>query len=148
MEQILEFAEKQLDETLQMALISYVEILIEMEGCEINYNQRKAKAEKRKIERQIYEEHQHRLERMKKYINAIEAKKFPIDAERLVNNFFKTAKKDPDGAQKILENNPATYAPIEVDKIPPRFFGMIKPKPEDGIKVNREIGKFLKNLKA
>ena len=147
-EQILEFAEKTTDETLQMALISYVEILIEMEGCEINYNQRKAKAEKRKIERQIYEEHQHRLERMKKYINAIEAKKFPIDAERLVNNFFKTAKKDPDGAQKILENNPATYAPIEVDKIPPRFFGMIKPKPEDGIKVNREIGKFLKNLKA
>lgn len=89
-----------------MALISYVEILIEMEGCEINYNQRKAKAEKRKIERQIYEEHQHRLERMKKYINAIEAKKFPIDAERLVNNFFKTAKKDPDGAQKFLRTIP------------------------------------------
>ena len=85
---------------------------------------------------------------MQKFIEAIKAKNFPIDAERLVNNFFKSVRKDPEGAQKILETNPATYAPIQVEKIPPRFFGMIKPKPEDGIRINKEIGKFLKNLKA
>lgn len=146
-EQILNFAEKTTDENLQAALISYVEILIELDGCEIAYNMRKAKAKKRKIERQIIEEHNQRKERMKKYIAAIQAKKFPIDAERLVSNYFKTARKDPEGAQKILENNPATYAPIEVDKIPPRFFGMIKAKPEDGIRVNKEIGEFFKKLK-
>lgn len=147
-EQILSFAEKNTDEDLQNALISYVEILIELDGCEIAYNQRKAKAEKRKIEREIYEEHQRHKEKMQKFIKAIEAQRFPIDAERLVNNFFKTVRKDPAGAQKILETNPATFAPIQVDKIPARFFGMIKPKPEDGIRVNKEIGKFLKNLKA
>lgn len=146
-EQILNFAEKTTDENLQAALISYVEVLIELDGCEIAYNMRKAKAKKRKIERQIIEEHNQRKERMQKYIAAIQAKKFPIDAERLVSNYFKTARKDPDGAQKILENNPATFAPIEVEKIPPRFFGMIKPKPEDGIRVNKEIGEFFKKLK-
>lgn len=146
-EQILNFAEKTTDENLQAALISYVEVLIELDGCEIAYNMRKAKAKKRKIERQIIEEHNQRKERMQKYIAAIEAKKFPIDAERLVNNYFKTARKDPEGAQKILETNPATYAPIQVDKIPPRFFGMIKPKPEDGIRVNKEIGDFFKKFK-
>ena len=147
-EQILNFAEKTTDENLQSALISYVEILIELDGCEIAYNMRKAKAEKRKIEKELFEEHQRRKERMKKYIEAIEAQHFPIDAERLVNNFFKSVRKDPEGAQKILETNPATFAPIQVEKIPPRLFGLIKPKPEDGIRVNKEIGKFLKNLKV
>ncbi len=147
-EQILNFAEKTTDINLQNALISYVEVLIEVDGCEIAYNLRKAKAKRRKIEKEIYEEHIQRKEKMQKFIEAIRAKNFPIDAERLVNNFFKTVRKDPEGAQKILENNPATFAPIEVEKIPPRFFGFIKPKPEDGIRVNKEIGKFLKNLKV
>ena len=147
-EQILSFAEKTTDENLQNALISYVEILIELDGCEIAYNMRKARAKKRKIEKQIYEEHQRHQEKMKKFIEAIQKEKLPIDAERLVNNYFKTSRKDPDGAQKILEENPATYAPIQIEKIPPRFFGMIKAKPEDGIKANKEIGKFLKNLKV
>ena len=140
--------EKTTDKNLQNALISYVEILIELDGCEIAYNMRKAKAKKRKIEKQIYEEHQRHKEKMQKVIEAIQTEKLPIDAERLVNNYFKTSRKDPDGAQKILEENPATYAPIQIEKIPPRFFGMIKPKPEDGIKANKEIGKFLKNLKV
>ena len=84
---------------------------------------------------------------MQRYIELIQKEKFPIDAERLVNNFFKTVRKDADGAQKILETNPATFAPIEIEKIKPRFFGMIKPKPEDGIKINKEIGRFFKKLK-
>lgn len=147
-EEILEFAEKTTDETLQLALISYVEILIEMEGCEIAYNMRKVKAKKRRIEKEIYEEHQRRKEKIQKYIEAIQKKKLPVDAERLVTNYFKTAKKDPDGAYKVLINNPATFAPIEVEKIPPRFFGIIKPKPKDGKKWNKIIGKFMKELKA
>ncbi len=147
-EQFLEFAEKTTDENLQMAVISYVETLIELEGCEIAYNIRKAKAKKRKIEKKIYEDHQKRIETMKRFIEKIEEQKFPINAEKLVSNYFKTARKDPDGAKKILENNPATYAPIDISKLKPRFFGMIKPKPEDGIKINREIGQFLKTLKA
>ena len=147
-EQILSFAEKTTDKNLQMALISYVETLIEIDSCEIAYNLRRIKYEKHKIEKKLYEEQIRRRDSMRKYIEAIKAEHFPVDAEMLVNNFFKTVRKDPDGAKKMLENNPATFAPIQIDKIPCRCFGLIKPKPEDGIRINKKLGKFLKNLKA
>ena len=147
-EQILSFAEKTTDKNLQLALISYVETLIEIDACEIAYNIRRVKYEKHKIEKKIYEEQQKRRDNMRRYIKALKEERFPIDAEMLVNNYFKTFRKDPNGAQKMLENNPATFAPIQIDKIPARFFGLIKPKPEDGIKINKKIGKFLKKLKA
>lgn len=147
-EQILSFAEKTTDKYLQLALISYVETLIEIESCEIAYNLRRVRYEKHKIEKKIYEEQQNRRDRMRNYIKAIREKNFPVDAEMLVNNFFKTFRKDPEGAKKMLESNPATFAPIQIDKIPSRFFGMVKPKPEDGKKVNKKLGKFLKDLEA
>lgn len=147
-ENLLDFAEKETDENLQLAIISYVEILIETEGCEIAYEERRLKAKRKRIERQVYEEHAARQERMKRYIAAIKAKNFPVDADRLITNYFKTARQDPDGAYKTLINNPATYAPIDISRIPPRFFGFIKATPQDGIKVNKELGKFLSRLKA
>ncbi len=147
-EELLEYAEKTTDENLQLALISYVEILIELESCEIAYEKRRLKAKRKKIEREVVEEHQRRIDKMKKYISAIEAKQFPINAEKLINNYFKTSRKDAEGAFKVLTNNPATFSPIEVSKIKARFFGLIKAKPEDGIRVNRELGNFLKKLKV
>lgn len=145
---ILNYAEQEQDEVLQLALISYVEVLIEIESCEIAYESRRVKAKKKWLEKKIIEEHEARQAKIKKYIALIEEQKFPINSERLVVNYFKTARKDPQGAREILVNNPATYAPIEVNKIPPRLFGLIKSKPEDGIKFNRIIGNFLKKLKG
>lgn len=147
-EQILNFAEKTTDKNLQMALISYVEVLIELDACEAAYNLRKIRYKKHQLEKKIFEEQQERKNKMRKYINAIKKKNFPVDAEQLVNNFFKTARKDLEGAKKLLETSPATFAPIQFEKIPAKFFGMIKAKPEDGIKINKKMGKFLKNLKA
>lgn len=147
-EDLLDFAEKTTDEILQLAIISYVEILIEIEGCEITYEEKRLLSQRRKIEREIYDEHQRHIERKQNYIAMIEKKKFPIDATRLVNNYFKTAQKDPEGAYKVLINNPAVYAPINNSKIQPRFFGLIKVTPQDGIRVNREIGDFLKKVKV
>ncbi len=146
-DELLDFAEKATDDNLQLALISYVEILIETEGCEISYTERKLKAERRKLERQLYEEHQKRIERVNKYIEAIQAKKLPINAERLVKNFFKTSNKDAEGAYQMLTNNPAPRAPIEINILKPRFFGLIKVTPQDGIRANKEIGEFIKKLK-
>lgn len=147
-DELLSFAEKETDELLQLAIISYVEILIEMEGCDIAYETRRVKAKKKRVERMIREEHEARQQKIRAYIEKIEQKRFPINAERLVVNYFKTARKDPNGAYEILVNNPATYAPIETDKIPDRLFGLIKSKPEDGIRVNHEIGEFMRKLKA
>ena len=146
-EQILQYAEKSSNKNLMMALISYVECLLELDSCEIAYNLRKIKYQKHKIEKKIYEEEMHRREKMRMFIQELKKENFPIDAELLVNNFFKTYRKDPQGAKKMLEVNPATFAPIQIDKIPDRFFGLIKAKPEDGKKINKKIGKFLKTLK-
>lgn len=146
-EQILQYAEKSSNKNLMMALISYVECLLELDSCEIAYNLRKIKYKKYKIEKKIYEEEMMRREKMRMFIQELKKANFPIDEELLVTNFFKTYRKDPQGAKKMLEVNPATFAPIQIDKIPNRFFGLIKAKPEDGKKINRKIGKYLKKLK-
>ena len=147
-EELLDFAEQHTDENLQMAVVSYVEILFEIEGCEIAYEKRLLEYEHRKIEEEIIEEHRKRGERARKYVDAIEKKKFPINAERLVHGYFKVAGKDPEGSFQALTTNPAIFAPIEIDKIKPKFFGLIKPTPRDGLIFNRKIGDFLKKLKV
>lgn len=147
-EQFLNFAEGLSDQNLQLAIISYVEILIDIENCEISYEERRLKAQRKRIERALYEEYQRRRERKLRFIEAVSEHNFPIDAERLINNYFKTSSKDPKAAFEILTTNPAMYAPIENDKIKPKMFGLIKVTPEDGIKENHRIGAFLKKLKA
>ena len=147
-EEFLNFAESCENTSLTLAIISYVETIIEIEGCEISYQEKLLKHQRRQIEKAIREEHFRRQERIRNFIAAIEKKKFPINATQLVTNYFKTAKKDNEGAFKALTTNPAVFAPIEAEKIKPRFFGLIKPKPQDGFKINKIIAKFLKNLKA
>lgn len=146
-EELLDFAEACTDEVLQMAVVSYVEILFEIEGCEIAFEKRFLELEHRKIEEEIIKEHRLRAEIAQKYIQKIQKKQFPINAERLVNNYFKVAEKDPEGSFEALCNNPAIFAPIEVDKIKPRFFGLIKPSPLSGMIMNSKIGEFLRKLK-
>lgn len=144
----LNYAEKLSDPNLQFAIVSYIEVLIELEGCEISYEQRKLRARKRRIEIEFMEEQRRKNERKQHFIEAVAAKHFPINAEQLITNYIKTANKDPDGAYKALTENPAIYAPIETNKIKPRLFGLIKKSPKDGIRMNKKIGKFLKNLRA
>ena len=147
-DQLLDFAEQCENDNLQLAVISHVETMIELEGCEIDYQTRKLKHERKKLEKEIYEAHQRRIEKTKRYIAAIKAKNFPIDAEKLVNNYFRLSNKDPEGSFKALTKNPATFAPIDFSKIKDKFFGLIKVKPQDGIRINQKLGDFLKRLKA
>ena len=147
-EEFLNFAEGLSDQNLQLAIISYVEILIDIENCEVSYEEKRLKAQRRRIERELYEEYQRRRERKLKFIEAVRKKNFPVDADRLINNYFKTAAKDTEGAFEALTKNPAVYAPIEVDKIKPRFFGLLKVTPKDGIRENHRLGRFLKYLKV
>lgn len=147
-EEFLNFAESLSDQNLQLAIISYVEILIDIENCEISYEEKRLRAQRRRIERELYEEYQRRQERKQKFIHAVAEKEFPVDAERLINNYFKTALKDAEGAYDALTKNPAVYAPIENEKIKPRLFGLIKPTPKDGIRENYKLGKFLSKLRV
>jgi len=147
-EEFLNFAEGLTDQNLQLAIISYVEILIDIENCEISYEEKRLKAQRKRIERELYEEYQRRRERKQRFIEEIKKRNFPIDADRLVTNYFKTSSKDAKGAYEALVKNPAVYAPIEINKIKPRFFGLIKVTPKDGIRENYRLGEFLKHLKV
>lgn len=147
-EEFLIFAEKLPNQDLQVAIISYVEVLIDMESCELSYKLKLAKYQEKFVKRMMYEEYLARKERQRKFTEAVKAKDFPIDAERLISNYFRVAQKDVNGAFKALTTNPAIFAPIDFNKIKPRFFGLIKVSPKDGIRVNMEIGNFLKKLKV
>lgn len=147
-EEYLAFAETLSDTDMQLAIISYVEILINLEICEVKYEQKKEIMQKNRIKKELYEEYMELQERKALFISKLKEKDFPIDAERLINNYFRVAQKDPDGSFEALTKNPAMFSPIEFDKIRPKFFGLIKVTPEDGIKANQKIGKFVKNLKV
>lgn len=147
-EEFLNFAETLRNQDLQLAVISYVEILIDMESCELTYQAKLLKYQEKHIKRLLYEEYLERKERQRRFVEAVEKKNFPIDAERLISNYFRVAQKDIDGAFTALTTNPAIFAPIDFAKIKPRFFGLLKVTPKDGIRVNLEIGKFMKKVKV
>ncbi len=147
-EEYLAFAETLKDTDMQLAIISYVEILINLEICEVKYEQKREQIQKNRIKKELYEEYMELQERKALFIKKLKEKNFPIDVDRLINNYFRVAQKDPDGSFDALTKNPAMFAPIQVEKIKPKFFGLIKVTPEDGIKENQKIGKFIKNLKV
>lgn len=147
-EEYLAFAETLNDTDMQLAIISYVEILINLEICEVSYEQKKEILQKNRIKRELYEEYMELQERKALFIKKLKEKDFPVDAERLIGNYFRVAQKDPDGSFNALVKNPAMFSPIEFEKIRPKFFGLIKVTPEDGIKANQKIGHFIKKLKV
>lgn len=147
-EEYLSFAETLSNVNMQGAIVSYVQILINIEICEVSYEQKKEIIQKNRIKRELYEEYMELQERKALFIEKLKEKNFPIDATRLINNYFRVAQKDADGAFDALTKNPAMFSPIEIEKIKPKFFGLIKVTPEDGIKMNQKIGKFIKKLKV
>ncbi len=146
-EEFLVFAEGLTDTDMQLVIISYVEILINLEICEVKYEQMKEIAIKNKIKKELYEEYMQLQERKAMFIEKLKQQNFPINVDALINNYFKAAQKDAKGAFEALTKNPAMFTPIEFDKIKPRFFGLIKVAPEDGIKFNQKIGAFIKKIK-
>ncbi len=76
-ETILNFAEKTTDEFLQLALISYIEILIEAEGCEIAYDARRAAYERRKVEREVLKSIKGAKNAQKNILTRLKKKNFP-----------------------------------------------------------------------
>ena len=146
-EEYLAFAETLNDTDMQLAIISYIEILINLEICEVSYEQKKEILQKNRIKRELYEEYIELQERKALFIKKIERKRFSGRCGAADRKLLSGAQKDPDGSFNALVKNPAMFSPIEFEKIRPKFFGLIKVTPEDGIKANQKIGHFIKNLK-
>lgn len=83
-----------------------------------------------------------------KFVKAIKRKGFPVDAEKLVKNYFTFAKKEPEKAYKILTTNPLYFSPVIMEKISRKCFGLVKAGPDEAKAVNKKLASFLKGLKA
>ena len=84
----------------------------------------------------------------RKFVAAIERKRFPVNAQKLIDNYFSLAKRDPDKAYETLTTNPLFFSPILIEKMPKKFFGLVKPSPKDAVAINKQMASFFKNLKA
>jgi len=84
----------------------------------------------------------------KRFIEAIERKHFPVDAEKLINNYFTLSKKDPDKAYETLITNPLFFSPIQPERMSKKLFGSNGLSPKEAMAVNKQLASFLKNLKA
>ena len=82
------------------------------------------------------------------FIVAIQRKGFPVNATKLINNYFTLAKKDPEKAYQTLITNPLYFSPIQMDRLPKKFFGLISAGPKEARAVNKRLASFLKNLKV
>lgn len=83
----------------------------------------------------------------KAFIDALKKEDFPVDAEKLINNYFNFSKKDAEKAYNILITNPLFYAPVQLEKMPKKFFGMIKAGSKEAKALNKKLASFLKKLK-
>jgi hypothetical protein len=145
--QLLSIAENAEDPILQEAIFSHIEVLIELEAIEIRQEALGLKKEKKKIVKQYNEMKYMREKVINTYVEKLEKHKFPIDARKLMTNYLKAASKAPQKAFQTLTSNPAMFAPIEIDKMPKKLFGLIKPSPKDARNMNKKIARFLKKAK-
>ena len=84
----------------------------------------------------------------RKIVTAIERKHFPVNARKLVDNYFSLAKRDPDKAYETLTTNPLFFSPIQMERLPKKFFGLVKPTAKDAIAVNKQMASFFRSLKV
>ncbi len=134
--------------TAQQILIAYLTILVDMQIIQEKLDLLDIQNESDQIVDNIKEMEESEQEIKQSFINAIERKHFPVDARKLINNYFTLAKKDPDKAYETLITNPLFFSPIQTERLPKKFFGLIKPSPKDAIAVNKHLASFLKNLKV
>jgi hypothetical protein len=91
---------------------------------------------------EVLQERDDERARQKRFSDAIAKKGFPVDAERLIRNYFNFMKKDPQKAYDLLITSPFYFSPI----IPEKYNGNVTPSIAKDL--NKKLGSFLKGLKA
>ena len=134
--------------TAQQILIAYLTVLVDMQLIQEKLDMLDIQHESDEIIDNIKEMEESEKEIKQSFITAIERKNFPVDAHKLINNYFTLAKKDPDKAYETLITNPLFFSPIQMERLPKKLFGLIKPSPKDAMAVNKKLASFLKNLKV
>ncbi len=132
----------------QQLIIAYLTVMVDMRIIQEKLHLKDMKRENQKIADGIRQIDADERAVMAAFVAAIERKHFPVNAKKLVKNYFTLSKKDPAKAYKTLTTNPLFFSPILMEKMPKKFFGLVKPNAKDAMAVNKRLGAFLKNLKV
>lgn len=132
----------------QSIAIAYLMIMADMQAIAYKLEMREIEDEEDETIEEIRSIEDEEKEMKRAFINAIKRKGFPVDADKLIRNYFSLAKKDSEKAYQTLITNPLFFSPIQMEKLPKKFFGLVKPGPKEAIAVNKRLASFLKNLKV
>lgn len=132
----------------QQVVLAFLMILADMKMVQQNLELHEITKEQQNIVDDIQEMEADEKAMKRDFIVAIQRKGFPVNATKLINNYFTLAKKEPEKAYQTLITNPLYFSPIQMEKMPKKFFGLIPAGPKEARAVNKRLATFLKHLKV
>ncbi len=132
----------------QQIVLAFLLILSDMKMVQHKIALREIDREREDVIDEIRSMEQDEKTMKHEFIVAIQRKGFPVNATKLINNYFTLAKKEPDKAYQTLITNPLYFSPIQMERMPKKFFGLLPPGPKEARAVNKRLATFLKNLKV
>ena len=129
-------------------ILAYLSVMIDMVKVKTRMDMQDIDDEMEEIVDEIKEMEEEEKDVKDKIVAMIERKHFPVDARKLVNNYFNLARKDPDKAFETLTTNPLFFSPIQLDLLPKKLFGLVKPSAKDAMAINKQMASFFKKLKV
>ena len=132
------------DDYWRQILIRYIELQQTLDEEEIERKSDEMLIQGQKIMNDIQEYKSKKTAIIQSFSKAIDVKGYPINSRRLVVNYLKMSKYDDKKAWETITTNPAFFAPLEVvDANGKRLMSV-----SDAKKLNKEIGGYIKKLKA
>lgn len=132
----------------QQIVLAFLVILADMKSVQTQLEINNSKNRQRELMDEASEQDEEENEIKQAFVDAINRKKFPVDAEKLMTNYMNFARKEPEKAYQTLITNPLFFSPIQLEKLPRRLFGLLSPSPADAKAVNKKLAAFLKNLQV
>ena len=131
----------------EQLVVSYLLVMADMEIMMRKAQSRRMREERENLIEEIQDNENEELEIQKAFVNALKKENFPVDAEKLIKNYFNFARKEPEKAYQLLTTNPLFFAPVQTEKLPKKFFGLVKAGPKEASAVNKRLASFLKKVK-
>lgn len=131
----------------EQLVVAYLLVMADMEIMMKKAQSRRMREQRESLIEEIQDNENEELEIQKAFIRALKKENFPVDAEKLIKNYFNFAKKEPEKAYQLLTTNPLFFAPVQTEKLPKKFFGLVKAGPKEATAINKKLASFLKRVK-
>lgn len=132
------------DDFWRLVLLDYMDIRQEQEEEALAQKKQAVQTQAQSLYQRIIEYQRRRNEIITAFANKLNTQKFPINAERLFKNYLNMADIDAKQAWSVVITNPAAFSPILVEDSNGKRIISIR----DAKKINKQIGHFIKSMKA